>query len=484
MASQITEITRRDLREALRDVQWWGRLEEIEFLGRLYQLADLPSSDPRFKTAEDDIWQHRVNNGDWASDWVLTDDRFGLSAGEDEDLLRFLSEMLHPAVRKGSESELIVDQINPLLRADGYEIVQNGSVSGRPKYGWRRVDASTTAFNRHFTKDIAPLIATVSELARQDGDEVEMAVLLQGKASLEEPELDNWDGGSFYYTLTLTVPVPVFARLGDQTNSLEQRIIKRINHLQRGPDRHKITAVVIQPGMVRHAGGEAELTTVVTSRSQASIPQFWTPGQFRLFLSHVTSFKQRTAALRQSLARYHISAFVAHDTIEPGELWQKEIEAALRSMDAMAAILTPDFPQSRWTDQEVGWALGAGAYVVPIRRGLDPYGFLAEVQGIQGLNKTVSAVADEVFQALLKQQATRRRLLEALVLGFERSASSTEALSNVSLVERAGALPPALAQQLEAAVTVNSHASGTKGLRDRVQRIARAVSTAAARDLT
>jgi hypothetical protein len=476
MAKQITEITRRDLREVLERVNWAGRLEETEFLSRLYALEDLPSYDSRYKTAEQDIWQHTINNHDWPDDWIFSDDRFGLSDGEDEDLLRFLTEMFHPAVRKEAESEAIIEKINPLLRADGYQIVQTGAISGRPTYGWAKVDAGTSASTKHFTKDIGPLVSTVRELARQDGDELEQAVLREGNAKLEEPEHDNWDGGSYYYTLTLTVPVPLFARLGDETSALEQRIAKRINHLQRGPDRHRITAVVIQPGIVHPSTGDGELSRVITRRSQAPIPQFWAPRQFRLFLSHVTSFRQRTAALRQSLARFHISAFVAHDAIEPGELWQREIEAALRSMDAMAAILTPDFPASRWTDQEVGWALGAGVYVLPIRRGLDPYGFIAQVQGIQGMNKTVSAVAEEVFVALLKQPTTRGRMLESLVVGFERSPSAAHAASNICLVERAGSFPLGLAQRLERASTSNPHIAGTKALRERVQRVARTVS--------
>lgn len=82
---------------------------------------------------------------------------------------------------------------------------------------------------------------------------------------------------------------------------------------------------------------------------------------------------------------------MAHETIKPGELWQQEIRAALGSMHAMAALITPDFPASSWTDQEVGWALGSSVYVLPVRRGADPYGFLGEVQGIQGVGKTVLA---------------------------------------------------------------------------------------------
>ncbi len=475
MAKQLSEITKRDLREALSKIAWWGRLEETKFLERLYSLGQLPSYDSRYKTAEQDIFQHRMNNSDWPDDWVFDDDRFGMSNGEDEELLRFLTEMLHPIVRDESEAEEILGRLNPLLRADGYQITPNGEISGRPTYGWERVEPEATSFNKHFAKDIAPLIATVRELAHEGGDELEWRVLQEGRASLEEPEYDNWDGGTYYYTLTLTVPVPLFAQLGDRGSELEQKISKRISQLQRSPDRHRITAIVIQPGMAKLGPAAGALSKVIDQRSQAPVPAFWTPGQFRLFLSHVSQFKQRTAALRDALAKFHISGFVAHDTIEPGELWQREIEAALRSMDAMVAVLTPEFPNSKWTDQEVGWALGGGVYVLPVRRGLDPYGFIAAVQGIQGTDKKVGAVANEIFVALLKQKLTRYRLQEAVVVGFERSSSADDARANGVLVERGGPFPAALAQRLEVATRSNQHVASVRGLREQVQRVARAI---------
>lgn len=475
MSRQISEVTKRDIRELLATFKWWGRLEEVTFLERLYRLNEMPSYDFRYDTAEQDIYQHRVDNSDWPDGWVFADGRFGIADGEDEELLRFLTEMLHPIVRDESESEDIVGRLNPLLRADGYQIAPNGAISGRPTYGWERVDTKAPSFNKHFTKDIAPLIATVRELARADGGVLEQRALQEGRASLEEPEYDNWDGGTYYYTLTLTVPVSLFAQIGDSGSELEQTISKRIHQLQRGPGKHRITAVVIQPGMTNSGNEAGALSKVIDQRSQAPVPAFWTPGQFRLFLSHVSQFKQRTAALRDALAKFHISGFVAHDTIEPGELWQREIEAALRSMDAMAAILTPEFASSQWTDQEVGWALGAGVYVLPIRRGLDPYGFIAEVQGIHGTNKTVGAVANEIFNALLKQTRTRDRMLEAVVVGFERSATPEDANANGALVERGGPFPVALAQRLEGAARSNQHVAVAKGLRQRIQRVARAI---------
>jgi hypothetical protein len=71
MPRRISEITRRDLWEVLTGVKWWGRLDEIAFLKRLYSLDFLPSTDNRRHDAEGDIIQHRVANHDWADDWMF-----------------------------------------------------------------------------------------------------------------------------------------------------------------------------------------------------------------------------------------------------------------------------------------------------------------------------------------------------------------------------------------------------------------------------
>lgn len=80
-AGEVSQVTRRNIIDGLRidAVAWAGRLEEVEFLERLFDLAKMPSTDSRFKTASADIWQHRVNNPlDWPDDWIFGDDRFGL----------------------------------------------------------------------------------------------------------------------------------------------------------------------------------------------------------------------------------------------------------------------------------------------------------------------------------------------------------------------------------------------------------------------
>jgi len=144
----ITEITRRDIIDGLSadGVRWHGRLEETEFLSRLYDLDRMPSTDSRFDSAVGDIWQHRVNNpNDWDDDWVFSDERFGLMRGDDEVLLRFLCETLHPVVRADiTEAERLCQMYNQHLANDGFRLVERMRVSGRPIYIGRHVGLPVT----------------------------------------------------------------------------------------------------------------------------------------------------------------------------------------------------------------------------------------------------------------------------------------------------------------------------------------------------
>ena len=180
---------------------------------------------------------------------------------------------------------------------------------------------------------------------------------------------------------------------------------------------------------VKELLSDASETTVLGIADELDIPhghtisrgsvredsRFWTPGYFRLFISHQSVHKLKATALKEGLKRYAISGFVAHEDINPTLEWQEEIEKALSSMDALTAILMPGFHESSWTDQEIGYALGRGSLVVPLRNGMDPYGFIGKVQGIQCLGKSVAQVANSVFQALASNGATRNKIATALV---------------------------------------------------------------------
>tara|TARA_R110000787_G_scaffold248542_3_gene354090 strand:+ start:3829 stop:4755 length:927 start_codon:yes stop_codon:yes gene_type:complete len=171
------------------------------------------------------------------------------------------------------------------------------------------------------------------------------------------------------------------------------------------------------------------------SSSASKEATFWKVGHFRLFLSHLASFKVNTGRLQRALRKYAISGFVAHEDIEPSKEWQTEIEAALQSMDAMAAMLMPGFKESNWCDQEVGVAVGRDVLIIPVRKGLDPYGFIGKYQGIQAANKNVGEVAEEIFNVIIKSPKTRAKMIRCISNSISQSTEVEDALEKLSLLQ-------------------------------------------------
>lgn len=159
---KITEVTRRDIVEffSTANILWYGRLEETEFLSRLYNLEELPSTDSRFDDAAGDIWQHRINNNDWEDDWIFFDQRFNIRDGNDDHfLLKFLCETLHPTVRANAEEiQSLLQAYNKLLPPDGYEIFEESQISGRPVFGFREIaPRSTASFHHVMPQHVKPI---------------------------------------------------------------------------------------------------------------------------------------------------------------------------------------------------------------------------------------------------------------------------------------------------------------------------------------
>ena len=150
--NRITEVTKRDIYELFRDgyieegffatervkYPYYGRLKELEFLERLYDLENMRSYDSRYSDARGDIIQHTVNNDDFPHCWVFQDDRFELINGSDEVFLRFVCEIFHPLVRDEKKKwEQFLRRVNELIREDAYELYVKQYISGRAVYSYR-----------------------------------------------------------------------------------------------------------------------------------------------------------------------------------------------------------------------------------------------------------------------------------------------------------------------------------------------------------
>lgn len=202
-------------------------------------------------------------------------------------------------------------------------------------------------------------------------------------------------------------------------------------------------------------------------------PPFWRKRMFRLFISHLSAEKVFAAQIQEALLNYGISGFVAHNDIEPTLEWQTQIETALATADSLVALLHPAFHQSNWTDQEIGFAMGRGLPVFAIRFGQDPYGFIGRFQGFTGGGKSAEALASELFDSYRKNKQTQKRMAEVLLNLFEDSGSFASAKVRIGYLEELESWDAAFVPRLEAMVESNSQISGSWGVPERAQKLAK-----------
>jgi hypothetical protein len=143
MKYHIPASTRREILDhiAASTIGWSGNLQEVEFLGRLYDLKSITSTDTRYGDVVADIIHHRIVWHDWSYDWILTDPRFDLQGTSDEIFLRFLCETVHPAVRFNVYEALsLVDFFNHKLVEGGWRIIETEQIEGKPVFCYLRDD--------------------------------------------------------------------------------------------------------------------------------------------------------------------------------------------------------------------------------------------------------------------------------------------------------------------------------------------------------
>ena len=308
------------------------------------------------------------------------------------------------------------------------------------------------------------VVATVGEILRHQRSLELVEVLTASTARIEETGYDGWNEGTTYHTLFLDVPIPLFSRLEPDLARVESAIAEKIKSSIKNTGNDLLTNVVLAPVLVD------PMSTVVRPAAESEAERIWEPGTFRLFLSHVSAHKVTVGNLRGQLRPLGVSAFVAHEDIEPTLEWQAEIDLALRSMHGMAALLTADFHKSNWTDQEIGAAVARGVLIIPVKLGIDPYGLIAKNQGLPGDLTKPGDLASSLVGILAKKPSTGPQMREALVVAIETATSWATARVVTSVLETSVGFTPDQLRRIEASIETNPEVRDSFYVPDRLRR--------------
>lgn len=182
-----------------------------------------------------------------------------------------------------------------------------------------------------------------------------------------------------------------------------------------------------------------------------------------VFLSHCHEDAKFAGSVKSILnARYGMDAFVAHADIEPSESWRGVIKNALASCHLMVAIIHPGFHASQWCDQEVGWAMGRGIPILPVRHEGVPRrdGFIEEHQDLTIPRASIEStdgwwLARRILDVALADPRTHRLGVRALAEAFAKSVSFDQTRQMWTLIEKEPQIDPEQLRRLEYGVQSN-----------------------------
>jgi len=306
---------------------------------------------------------------------------------------------------------------------------------------------------------IESLLATLSKLYAQEGQRQKQEIIVNARVRIHEQwSHDNWNGGIDGHALYLTVPENLYLESVRQRTDLESEIGRDINKIHNIQGEF-VDTVFLEMEPVEDPDWRRETGLLQSPRRTVAadtVDRIWKPGHYRVFLSHKAEVKTQVALLKPRLGALGADCFVAHQDIHPTRIWQDEIESALTTMDAFVALLTEDFHDSDWTDQEVGFALGRGVPLVAVKLGKDPYGFIGRFQAL-------SSSWEEAPLAILRLLVKEARMVEAYVSAVEGCSNWNHGNSLAKLLSAVDALTGEQARRLVKAFNENGELSGSYG---------------------
>lgn len=227
---------------------------------------------------------------------------------------------------------------------------------------------------------------------QENNDELYASIVVNASVIVDYDEYGN-------PYLILELPKEIYLRCRESMNNIEKEICKRYNNIVVSPD-HKVTKVKLT--IKQPEENWREESSVYLKKLGMLIPsvekRIWGESPLRVFFSYTEDNFNTVKGIKEKIASFGITCFVAKCDVSPSMSWADEIKNALKTADVFVAFLTEGFYNSEWTGQEMGFAICRDIPLILINLGNKPRGFISDIQMLQDFD--IYDLADELFAKL------------------------------------------------------------------------------------
>lgn len=309
------------------------------------------------------------------------------------------------------------------------------------------------------------IVEVLTELCRQEKKLVQVELLSIANSRFEKIGYDNWNGGTTSWALRLYVPVVQFATINLSRGEIEKDLLAKLGYLDSIHPNDPIGCVTVLPLPNNHVFFQQPSVVDQSAR-------IWHGQYLRILISHTSKYKAFAIQLKASLFELGVTAFVAHEDIQPTLEWQRELQLALNSMHVLVALVTEGFQESAWTNQEIGWALGRGIVTIPIKLGSDPCGFMSAKQALPGAVDNLGNLADRIVDLTLRDDFLRPTIRSAITIAMMHSVSFRNSRRIAEIIKSIDSFNESERNNLQTALKENRQVYQATGVPEIINRLA------------
>jgi len=159
--------------------------------------------------------------------------------------------------------------------------------------------------------------------------------------------------------------------------------------------------------------------------------------------------------------------FIAHDDIPGSMIWEEEIIQAIKNADFFIPLISKEFKESPFTDQETGIAVCLKKKIIPIKLDeINPYGFIEKYQALQ-YKEDIKDTALTMAQIGLidePRSSYHQKVLNSIVHAFCESISFEIANATIQILCKCDDLSSNQLTQIVKAIKTNSQIKNAYGL--------------------
>jgi len=154
-----------------------------------------------------------------------------------------------------------------------------------------------------------------------------------------------------------------------------------------------------------------------------------------IFVSHSNLEKSIATDLKQKLQDTNMRVFLAHDDIDGGDDWMKELYEKINECDVFIVLLSNNYRQANFCDQETGVAYSMNKPMIPLSMDdTKPYGFMSKYQSTNLLSPISEDKIVEIKNLVYAHTKQGQDIIDNLIDQLSKATSFVNANALAKLV--------------------------------------------------